>query len=277
MLTNKRHLTAIMNAVRRNQDKITLTDTWRQIHQLYGVGTKLGTSALLLTAVDHQTLLALVRKDMSLDPLRHSTAVLEGDRLALAAISRNEKVSGRPVGEGLVLVAHPSGRVLLPSGDYQHPRGGTLNVQATDLHGLEKVLLVENLSVMLAADRYQLPTELQHVPMLFRGDRQWSPKAVSAARAGITDLISFPDYDPQGLMNSLTAGASAVVVPASVTIARILEARLNKPADFDRQSSAVEWLERRGGTIAADLLRRRLAISQESMADQVLELITLPS
>ena len=50
MLTNKRHLTAIMNAVRRNQDKITLTDTWRQIYQLYGVGTKLGTSALLLTA-----------------------------------------------------------------------------------------------------------------------------------------------------------------------------------------------------------------------------------
>lgn len=113
--------------------------------------------------------------------------------------------------------------------------------------------------------------------MLFRGDRQWSPKAVSAARVGITDLISFPDYDPQGLMNSLTAGASAVVVPAPATIARILEARLNKPADFDRQSSAVAWLERRGCSIAADLLRRRLAISQESMADQVLELITLPS
>lgn len=28
MLTNKRHLTAIMNAVRRNKDKISLTDTW---------------------------------------------------------------------------------------------------------------------------------------------------------------------------------------------------------------------------------------------------------
>lgn len=55
------------------------------------------------------------------DPLKHSTAALEGDRLALAAISRNEKVSGRTVGEGLVLVAHPSGRVLLPSGDYLHP------------------------------------------------------------------------------------------------------------------------------------------------------------
>ena len=275
MLTNKRYLTAIMNAVRRNQDKITLTDTWRQIHQLYGVGTKLGTSALLLTAADHQTLLALVRKDMSLDPLEHSTAALEWDRLALAAISRNEKVSGRAVGEGLVLVAHPSGRVLLPSGEYQHPRGGTLNVQAIDLHGVEKVLLVENLSVMIAAHRYQLPAELQDVPMLFRGDRQWSPRAVSAAREGGADLISFPDYDPQGLMNSLTAGASAVVVPAPATIARILEARLNKPADFDRQSAAAEWLERRGRTIVADMLRRRLAISQESMAGQVLELIAL--
>lgn len=275
MLTNKRHLTAIMNAVRRNKDKISLTDTWRQIHQLYGVGTKHGTSALVLTAEDHQTLLALVRKDMSLDPLEHSTAALEGDRLALAAISRNEKISGRAVGEGLVLVAHPSGRVLLPSGEYQHPRGGTLNVQGIDLHGLERVLLVENLSVMLAAHRYQLPTELQDVPMLFRGDRQWSPRAVSAAREGISDLISFPDYDPQGLMNSLTAGASAVVVPASATIARILEARLNKPADFDRQSAAVEWLERGGAAIAADMLCRRLAISQESMAGQVLELIAL--
>jgi len=275
MLTNKRHLTAIMNAVRRNQDKITLTDTWRQIHQLYGVGTKLGTSALRLTAADHQTLLALVRKDMSLDPLEHSTAALEGERLALAAISRNEKISGRAVGEGLVLVAHPSGRVLLPSGDYQHPRGGTLNVQASDLHGLERVLLVENLSVMLAAHRYQLPAELQDVPMLFRGDRQWSPKAVSAAREGISDLISFPDYDPQGLMNSLTAGASAVVVPAPATIAHILENRLNKPADFDRQSAAVEWLGRSAAAIAADMLHRRLAISQESMAGQTLELIAL--
>lgn len=234
MLTNKRHLTAIMNAVRRKQDKITLTDTWRQIHQLYGVGTKHGTSALVLTAEDHQTLLAVARKDMSLDPLKHSTAVLKGDRLALAAIFRNKKVSGRMVGEGLVLVAHPSGRVLLPSGDYQHSRGGTLNIQASDLHGLERVLLVENLSVMLAAHRYQMPAQLQDVPMLFRGDRQRSPKAVSAARVGNSDLISFPDYDPQGLMNSMTTGASAVVVPAPATIARILEARLNKPADFDR-------------------------------------------
>nr|WP_312509872.1 hypothetical protein [Pseudomonas luteola] len=178
MLTNKRHLTAIMNAVRRNQDKITLTDTWRQIHQLYGVGTKHGTSALVLAVEDHQTLLAVVRKDMSLDPLRHSTAVLKGDGLALVAISRNEKVSGRMVGESLVLVAHPSGRVLLPSGDYQHPRGGTLNVQSSDLHGLERVLLVENLSVMLAAHRYQMLAQLQDVPMLFRGDRQRSPKAI---------------------------------------------------------------------------------------------------
>uniref|UniRef100_UPI003906ADF2 DUF7281 domain-containing protein n=1 Tax=Pseudomonas guariconensis TaxID=1288410 RepID=UPI003906ADF2 len=137
------------------------------------------------------------------------------------------------------------------------------------------MLLVENLSVMLAAHRYQMSAELQDVPMLFRGDRQWSPKAVSAARKGISDLISFPDYDPQGLMNSLTAGASAVVVPAPATIARILEARLNKPADFDRQSAALEWLERRGGAIVADMLRRRLAISQESMAGQVLELIAL--
>lgn len=76
-------------------------------------------------------------------------------------------------------------------------------------------------------------------------------------------------------MNSMTAGASAVVVPAPATIARILEARLNKPADFDRQSAAVEWLEKGGRVIAADMLYRRLAISQESMAGHVLELIAL--
>ncbi len=275
MLTNKRHLTAIMNAVRRNQDRVTLTDTWRQIHQDYDVGTMHGASALLLTEADRRTLRALVKRDMSLDPLVHNTAVLEGDRLALAAISRNEKVSGRAVGEGLVLVAHPSGKVRLPFGDYQHPRGGTLNIQAVDLHGMAKVLLVENLSVLLAAHRYHLPSELQDVPMLFRGDRQWSPKAVSTAREGVAELISFPDYDPQGLMNSLTAGAAAIVVPTPATIAHILECRLNKPADFDKQAAAVEWLEREGLPITADMLGRRLAISQESMAGQALELIAL--
>lgn len=37
----------------------------------------------------------------------------------------------------------------------------------------------------------------------------------------------------------------------------------------------MEWLEKGGGVIAADMLYCRLAISQESMAGHVLELIAL--
>lgn len=276
MLTDKRQLTTVINAIRRHQLKVTLTETWRQVHQNYGVGTKHGTSALLLTEADHRTLRALVMRDMTLDPLLHSSASLEGDRLQLAAISRNEKVGGRPVADGLVMLAHPTGSVRLPSGVYQHPRGGTLNVQATDLQGLERVILVENLSVMLAAHRYPFPAEIQDVPMLFRGDRQWSPKAVSAARERVAEVVAFPDFDPQGLMNTLTAGAAAVVVPTAATITQIVDARLNKPADFEKQGAAVEWLGKVGGQpIASDMLNRRLAISQESMAGQALEVVML--
>lgn len=276
MITDKRSITTITNAVRRRSDKVQLNATWAQLNQNYGIGTQIGSGTLQLTESDHRTLRAMLKRDMTFDPLLQGTSDLNGDRLELAAKTRNEKVSRATIADQIVMVAALSGELTLASGAYRHPAGGTLSVPANELQGLNRVLLVENLHVMFSLHRYQWPEEVRHLPMLFRGSPQLTPAAVMKALNGVSEVVCFPDYDPQGLMNTFTLKASAIVLPTSETIERIVDARLDKPADFAKQVAARNWLRKLQNGPVETLLSRELAISQESMAGMQLEVLRLP-
>lgn len=274
---DKRSLDMVTTALRRHSDKVNLNATWRRLHQHYGIGTVLGQSALQLSEADHRTLLALLEKDMNLKALQQSAHALEGNRMMLAATVKNEKLSRVAVSGDLVLVASVSGELTLPSGIYSHPFGGALQTPAGELHGLQQVVLVENLSVLYSLQRYRWPEAVRNLPMLFRGSPQHTPAAVSNALSQVKEVICFPDYDPQGLMNSLTQHhACALIVPAAATIERLLEAGLDKPADFARQHSARDWLRPRQLPVGLrQMLDQEIALSQESMADMELNIVQL--
>lgn len=276
MLTDKRSINTVVIALRRDSGKVQMNSTWLRLHRDYCIGVRLGSTALRLTEEDHRTLRAMLMRDMTFDPLLHGLEVFEGDRLDLAGRVRNEKLGRATVADQIVMVASLSGELPLASGTYKHPVGGTMSVPAAELHGLKRVLLVENLHVMFALQRYRWPEEVRDLPMLFRGSPQITPAAVTIALSRIEQVVSFPDFDPQGWMNTLTTDSCAIVLPSAETIESIVKTRLDKPADFAEQSSARIWLSNCLLEPVRMMLRRELAISQESMAGMSLEMADLP-
>lgn len=277
MLKTSQTIGTITRVLRRCADKVHLTNTWRSLHRLHGVGTLAGRS-LILDEQDRLHLRQLLIHHIGFDPLIHNADALQGDRIERSQF-RDEKVGGGKVSEGIVMVGSASGTLALASGTYHIPAGSTLNVPATELADSARIVLIENLTVMYALQRYHWPEAVRDLPMLFRGSPQVSPAAVTAALAseGILEVICFPDYDPQGLFNSLTLPkVTALLVPTSETIARLVDSNRDKPDDFWRQQQAREWLRSQPIPAVQRLLADELALSQESMAGETLELALAP-
>jgi hypothetical protein len=170
---NMRAIKPVVIAIRQDARKVQINSTWSRLNNDYKIGKKLGNNHLLLTEVDLQTVRLMLKKETGVDALNVSLEELEGDRLAVAKKSRNEKLARSKTGDRIVMVASVSGQLQLASGVYSHPIGGSLSVPAEELHGLDTVLLVENQAVMYAVHEYRWPNEVKHLPMLFRG----SPKS----------------------------------------------------------------------------------------------------
>ncbi|WP_223527290.1 hypothetical protein [Pseudomonas sp. BF-B-26] len=274
---NMRAIKPVVIAIRQDARKVQINATWSRLNNDYKIGKKLGNNYLSLTEADLQTVRMMLKKEAGMDALNVSLEDLEGDRLAVAKKSRNEKLARFKTGDRIVMVASVSGQLQLASGVYSHPVGGSLSVPAKELHGLDTVILVENQAVMYAVHEYRWPNEVKHLPMLFRGSPQITPAAVTKALSGVKQVICFPDYDPQGWMNTLTARAHGIVVPSMSAIESIVFEEWDKPLDYAKQHVARGWLGGVDLPRVQDMLRRELALSQESMAGMELELLALES
>jgi hypothetical protein len=272
---NMRAIKPVVIAIRQDARKVQVNATWSRLNNDYRIGKKLGNNYLLLTEVDLQTVRMMLKKETGVDALNVSLEELEGDRLAVAKKSRNEKLARSKTGDRIVMVASVSGQLQLASGVYSHPIGGSLSAPAEELHGLDTVLLVENQAVMYAVHEYRWPIEVKHLPMLFRGSPQITPAAVTKALSKVKRVICFPDYDPQGWMNTLTAKAHGIVVPSMSAIEDIVSEEWDKPQDYEKQQVAREWLGKVDLPLVQDMLKRELALSQESMAGMELEFLAL--
>ncbi|MCP1476234.1 hypothetical protein ABIA54_004920 [Pseudomonas sp. EB276 TE3739] len=272
---NIRAIKPVVIAIRQDACKVKINATWLSLHTTYCIGKRLGATYLTLTNAELHTVRMMLERETGIDALVVSMKELEGDRLALAKKSRNEKLAQLRPGDFVVMAASLSGQIQLATGVYSHPAGGTLNVPAEELHGLDTVILVENQAVMFAVNEYHWPSNVMHLPMLFRGSPQITPAAVTRALAGVKNVICFPDFDPQGWMNTLTAKAQGIVVPSANTIAEIVASNWDKPQDYENQDVAREWLQRATIPMVQDMLLKKLALSQESMAGMELEYLPL--
>lgn len=266
-----RAIKPVVIAIRQDARRVQINATWSKLNKDYNIGTKVGSNQLALTEVELHTIRMMLKREAGVDALHVSLEELEGDRIAVAKKSRNEKLARLKTGDRIVMVASVSGQLQLASGSFSHPVGGSLSVPAEELHGLEAVLLVENQAVMFAAHEYRWPSEVQHLPLVFRGSPQITPAAVTKALSGVKQIICFPDYDPQGWMNTLTAKANGIVVPSMSAIDDIVAEEWDKPQDYTKQHVAREWLGKVNIPRVNDMLARELALSQESMAGMELE------
>ncbi|OUM22677.1 hypothetical protein B8W72_30005 [Pseudomonas putida] len=270
-----RAIKPVVIAIRQDARRVQMNATWSRLNKDYNIGTKMGGNYLALTEVELHTVRMMLKREAGVDALHVSLEELEGDRIAVAKRSRNEKLARLKTGDRIVMVSSVSGQLQLASGRFSHPVGGSLSVPAQELHGLDAVVLVENLAVMFAAHEYRWPMEVQHLPLVFRGSPQVTPAAVTRALLGVKQVICFPDYDPQGWMNTLTVKAHGIVVPSMSAIDDIVAEEWDKPQDYTKQHVAREWLGRMDIPRVNDLLARELALSQESMAGMELEYLPI--
>ncbi|MEH6541640.1 DUF7281 domain-containing protein [Halopseudomonas sp.] len=271
-LDNRLTLKTIETALVEARSQVALTATWRDLHTGYGVGAIKG-KKLFLSAADRTLLRELVMRHSNIDLLAGAGASIKhlgsNDRTTLSQQIPNEKLSGLPVAADMVLVGTASGELVLLGNTIRLPPGMVISCHYSQLHGLDRVVLVENLAPMYVLDDYLWPGDTGESVMLFRGSPQHSPAAVSNALKGVGSIICFPDYDPQGLRNSFTehANLGGVIVPCESTTDQLLAAGLNKPDLFSKQEDARRWLDINRGELGyvTDLLARRIALSQEAM------------
>lgn len=276
VLRSKRSIEMISKLVRMGNDSVGLGKLWKTIHRDYGVGEVNG-SKLLLSPADRQALRNLLIEKVNWDPV--ASRKVEGSRLELASHTRVEKASNEVIGRNLVLVSSPEGRVDLAGYQYMIPTGGTLALQVDLLARLDRVVMVENLAVLLGAHLYKMPEELAGAPWVFRGSPQFSPATAAMLANDTPNVFYFPDTDPQGLANSLNATNCSGVISCTLDgFHDLKDSNLDKPHDYMNQLHVMDGLLRSGHPLATLLKELRTAFSQESMTGRQLKIWhTVPS
>lgn len=266
-------LNTIDKALRSNAAAVAYNRTWQHLHAMHDIGQPKGANRLALSDKDRRHLRDLVKNQTGVDLLAvdHEMSLSrlkDASRLDIARHLPNEKLSGRIVTEDMVLIGSATGRIALAGGAIEVLPGMTVNCHHKHLHGLHSVILVENLAAMHALDQYPWPTQLEGSVMLFRGSVSQSPKAVTEVVNRVSEVVCFPDYDPQGVMNSLTQSkSSGIVMPDKAGIDLMLAKGLNKDDLFFKQDAAKRWLQTSASTLpyVSDMLSRGIALSQEAM------------
>lgn len=266
-------LNIIDKALRSDASTVAYNRTWQQLHLMYDIGQLKGANSLALSDKDRRHLRDLVKHQTGVDLLAvdHQMSfsrLKDASRLDIARHLPNEKLSGRSVTEEMVLIGSATGRIALPGGPIDVFPGMTVSCHHKHLHGLHRVILVENLATMHALEQYRWPAQLDGSVMLFRGSVSQSPKAVSEVVNQVSEVVCFPDYDPQGVMNSLTQSKSVgIVMPDKAGVDLMLATGLNKDDLFLKQDAAKQWLRTSASTLpyVSDMLSRGIALSQEAM------------
>lgn len=266
-------LNTIDKALRSNAAAVAYNRTWQHLHAMHDIGQLKGANRLALSGKDRRHLRDLVKHQTGVDLLAvdHEMSLSrlrDASRLDIAKHLPNEKLSGRSVTEDMVLIGSAHGRIELPGGRIDVLPGMTVSCHHKHLHGLHRVILVENLAAMHALEQYPWPAQLEGSVMLFRGSVSQSPKAVTEVVNRVSEVVCFPDYDPQGVMNSLTQSkSSGIVMPDKAGIDLMLAKGLNKDDLFLKQDGAKQWLQTSASTLpyVSDMLSRGIALSQEAM------------
>lgn len=265
--------------------QVRLTNSWRALHEEYGIGSLTTCRKLLqLNPRDRQALIKWAQHELGVDPRQMSYAqVMNRTRTQAAAASNQEKGLSAAVRGNHLEVRSLTGQV----GEYRHPRGGYLGLSVDEALSLPftHIMTVENFDTFLCLSP-------EHVPMLpcaatllvFRGDNKAHPGAVKKLlNATSASLFHYGDYDPAGLRIGLSMmPGTQLLLPDLAHIASSQSGntefiRLSKLNAFAKQEIILGQLEQGVAALSIDMAAHlqfiranQIAITQESlMAKQV--------
>ena len=234
MSLSKKSYNAIRRVVHNRTFNVTLNTVWQKIYDETGIGS-ISSKQLFLTSEDHKKLRSWVLLEVGVDPL---TTKITGDRLDVAALSRDEKLATEAVFSGMMRASRLSGEIPLVQGNAVTPQGTLISVAADDIlvNNIKTVIIVEN--GIAARDWYKciIPDELVTALVVYRGHgseagvvRAW----LSNLPADIRKIGCF-DFDPAGLGIAVDYNMDAILIPDPLND-ELIKGINNKPETHAKQ------------------------------------------
>lgn len=280
----RRMTASVQKAIRYQYQSVRVTKAWAQLHEELDVGTRVG-NTLHLTERDRDVLARAFQREMGAD-LR--TLDMQQDRIGMAGVVRDEKLSGKAALGSLQRVAMPGGAVAVKGEDGEvvrvpTPPGTVLSVETSrlvlDPQDCRRVMIIENGAVM---DRWWgllalLPAEWHHETLFcYRGHDQAQSTLNAWIKALPEDVeVGYcGDYDAGGVsiaVNTflpLVGGERFWLLAPEPSVA--MPKNANKPSVYLDQLPMLQTLERSSASsdVQAHLCRLRqqeLAVTQEAM------------
>jgi hypothetical protein len=171
---------------------------------------------------------------------RFKTGTREGGtdagRAGRLALSNREKSGAAAINRDRVLIRpQPGADLVLNGATIRVPEGGWIALRDAQAHLLEApgIILVENLEVFESFERLSFPVPLcrRRDVLVFRGAPFLAPQdaAERFLKAAGLPVTAFPDFDPSGLANAMSApGCRGLLWPGGAALRRLLRAQNRK-------------------------------------------------
>ena len=234
MKFNRRLLTTIQKALINRSDRIKVNQIWKSVHNELNVGD-IDAGYIELSAYDLRTIRDWFIAHEGIDLLTDS---LDGDRIQLASLSRDEKLSSDNVFENMIRVNCQSGIIPLHNGNVSTVEKTLLQVNANQIR-LEDLLcavIIENGAAAINWHAYNKPSAARNAVVVYRGhgsEVKYVKNWIDSLEDSVVK-IGFFDFDPAGIGMALDYNVDYILVPDQLN-SDLVSGKNNKPEHFDSQ------------------------------------------
>jgi len=261
------------------------SDVWKRIYQETGLGAIRGNKFLFSEGeLDKLRQYGRSLTDGELDPLFYQPA---GPRMDMAEIHSNEKFTSQSVFGSLLLLATAGGASVSINGEPGITQPGSVLAVKPDAINREaltqqKLILIENGSLMPDWHRIVLPQAWQNAVLLYRGHGENARDVSQLAQAQPSDRLAlYYDFDPAGMAMALNWGRGHILVPQDWPALNCSAAGgLSQRGTYRQQHAALNMAQAAACTdqqrsILAFMADHECAIMQEHITARALPLVAI--
>jgi hypothetical protein len=281
----KAEFKAINRLLQARKNEVARSDVWKRIYEETGLGAVRG-NRFLFSEDDLDKLRQFGRSltGGELDPLFYQPS---GSRMDTAEIHSNEKFTSQSVfGNLLLLATAGDARVIIDGQPGATQPGSFLAVQpgAVNFEALtqQKLIVIENGSLMPDWHRIVLPPDWQNAVLLYRGHGENVRDVSKLVQAQPSEQLAvYYDFDPAGMFMALNWGRGHILVPQDWRALDCSAAGgLNQRGTHRQQHAELKIAQAAAVTdqqrsILAFMAAHECAIMQEHMTSRAMPLIAI--
>ncbi|MBQ0763163.1 DUF7281 domain-containing protein [Marinobacter psychrophilus] len=281
----KAEFKAIATLLQGSKRSAARNKVWTRIHHETGLGTV--SRRDFLFSEDELNKLRQYGRSLTggeLDPLFYKPA---GLRMDMAEVHNNEKFTSHSVFGSLMLMATAGGARVVINGEPSATQPGSILAVKPDPINREaltqqKLIVIENGSLMPDWSRIVLPEAWQDAVLLYRGHGENARDVIKLALAQPSDRLAFYyDFDPAGMAMALNWGRGHILVPQDwPALDCSASGGLSQRGTYRQQHASLNMAQAAARTeqqrrILAFMANQECAIMQEHITARALPLVAI--